>query len=556
MLSAHHLHKAFGLQVILEDVSISLTMGDRAALVGPNGCGKTTLLRILAGVESPDRGLVQRTPAGLRLGYLPQGMEFDAGDTLDSYLGRAAGDLPRLTAELERLAGELAAQPGAEPAAQPVAGEYDAALAQLSVAAEAVRRAPGVVGALGLGHLPADTPLAALSGGQKTRLALAAVLLAEPQVLLLDEPTNHLDLDMLEWLEAWLSAYRGAALIVSHDRAFLDRAVTRIIELDPATHRAREYGGNYSDYVEQQAAERERGWQAYTDQQAEIRRLRNTARHLRGLGRFRRGGKADTGDKFAKGFFANRGAATIGRAKHIEARLEHLRTDERIDKPLQGWQMKLDFGAAPASGQDVVMLEALAVGYGEHMLLGGLSLQIRHGERVALVGPNGAGKTTLLRTIAGRLPPIAGRARLGANVRLGYMAQEQELLDPGRDALATIRGVAPLSETDARSFLHYFLFSAGEVFVPAGALSYGERARLALATLVAQGCNCLLLDEPINHLDIPSRARFEQALAGFEGTVLAVVHDRYFIERFASLVWEARDGTIRVRYPDAPAPNG
>jgi ATP-binding cassette subfamily F protein 3 len=257
------------------------------------------------------------------------------------------------------------------------------------------------------------------------------------------------------------------------------------------------------------------------------------------------GGKADSGDKFAKGFFANRGAGTIARAKAIEHRIEKLLTEDRLEKPRMGWQMKLDFGEVPASGQDVLALEDLAVGYGDVPLLSGLNGVVRHGTRLALVGPNGSGKTTLLRTIAGRLPPLAGRARLGANVHLGYMAQEQELLPPDLNALEFIRRRASLSETDARSFLHYYLFAGDDVFVRVGDLSFGERARLALAGLVVEGCNFLMLDEPINHLDLPSRARFEQALAGFDGTVVAVVHDRYFIEGFATELWEVDGGGLR-----------
>ena len=237
----------------------------------------------------------------------------------------------------------------------------------------------------------------------------------------------------------------------------------------------------------------------------------------------------------------------MGRAKHIEARIEHILTDERLEKPRPSWQMKLDFGAVPTSGQDVLVLEDLSVGYDGVPLLTGLNATLRHGTRVTLIGPNGAGKTTLVRTIAGRLPALAGRARLGSNVRVGYMAQEQELLDPALNPLETIRRRAPLSETDARAFLHYFLFAGDDVFVPVGDLSFGERARLSLGALVVQGCNFLLLDEPINHLDLPSRARFEQALEGFEGTVLAVVHDRYFIERFASELWEVVGGGLRVQ---------
>jgi ATPase subunit of ABC transporter with duplicated ATPase domains len=400
--------------------------------------------------------------------------------------------------------------------------------------------------ALGLGQLALETLVATLSGGQKTRLALASVLLSDPQLLLLDEPTNHLDLDMLEWLEQWLSAYRGAVIVVSHDRAFLDATVNRILELDPNSHGLRAYSGNYSDYLEQKLAEREHARQAYTDQQQEIGRLRNTARQLRGLAKLRRGGKADDGDKFAKGFFGNRSAGTVCRAKHLERRMQDLLTTERIEKPQAGWQMKLAFGEAPASGQDVLVLEELAIGYGDLALASDLNGHIISGARVALVGPNGAGKTTLARTIAGRLPPLAGRARLGANVRVGYMAQEQELLDPALNALETIRKLASLPETNARALLHYFLFAGDDVFVPVGALSFGERARLSLASLVVQGCNFLLLDEPINHLDIPSRARFEQALTAFEGTVLAVVHDRFFIAGFASEIWRLADGRLEI----------
>jgi ATP-binding cassette subfamily F protein 3 len=234
------------------------------------------------------------------------------------------------------------------------------------------------------------------------------------------------------------------------------------------------------------------------------------------------------------------------KAKSREKKLERfLDSEERVDKPKVGWQMKLDFEEPDHLGQDVFTSEELAVGYAGHpALLSGLNLSIRAGARIALTGPNGSGKTTLLRTMAGFLEPLAGRLRLGTSVRLGYMAQEQELLDAGQSALEALRDAAPLGETEARSFLHFFLFEGDDPLRPAGSLSYGERARLELALLVAQGCNFLLLDEPINHLDIPSRTRFEQALSHFEGTVLAVVHDRYFIERFATQLWVVEDGRI------------
>jgi ATP-binding cassette subfamily F protein 3 len=352
---------------------------------------------------------------------------------------------------------------------------------------------------------------------------------------------------MLEWLEGWLNRFPGAALIVSHDRAFLDNTVTSILELDANTHGIKPYPGNYADYLEQKLAEHEKQLQAYQDQQDEIAQLRSAAAHIRGLTKMKKGGKADGGDKFATGFFGNRATKNVaGRAKHIESRLERLLAEERIEKPRSSWQLKLNFRAPVHQSKDVLVTEKLAVGY-DRPLLAGLDLKIRAGQRIALTGPNGSGKTTLIRTIAGKLQPLDGSLKLGGTVRLGYMAQEQELLDPQWNALQTIQSVAPFNETEARNFLHYFLFKGDDALRLSSALSFGERARLQLAVLVAQGCTFLLLDEPINHLDIPSRARFEEALANFKGTVIAVVHDRYFIDRFASEVWLIRDGQIAAR---------
>ncbi len=539
-LTAHHLSKSVGVQVVLDDVSFSLNPGERAGLVGPNGCGKTTILRILVGLDKPDAGSVQLTPADLCVGYLPQGFEFHADETLGDVLARAQGDPQKLTAQVERMAEAL----GRAPDRLDLQREYDAALARLASATFDAGLGPGVLSALGLGHLPLTMRVATLSGGQKTRAALACVLLSKPQLLLLDEPTNHLDIAMLEWLERWLSDFRGAALIVSHDRTFLDRTVTRILDLNPVTHTIRGYAGNYSDYVEQKLAERERQQSQWRDQEYEIRRMKQDI--ARTKDQAKRVELSTTPGQPGVRRYAKKVAT---KAKSREKKLErYLESDERLDKPRLGWQIKLEFGDTLTSGQDVLTLEDVSVGYGENVLLHDLNLQLRQGSRVALIGPNGAGKTTLVRAITGDLPPLAGRVRLGAKVRVGYMAQEQESLDPALDAFTTIRSLAPMSDTDVRAFLHYFLFSGDDVFVPVGSLSFGERARLALATLVAQGCNLLLLDEPINHLDIPSRARFEQALAAFEGTILAVVHDRYFIERFATLVWQVENGTVRVSF--------
>jgi ATP-binding cassette, subfamily F, member 3 len=536
MLTAHHIHKTYGIQPILENISFSLSNSERVGLIGPNGSGKTTLMRILAGIEQPDSGTVLSTRPSLRIGYLAQGMQFNDEQTLQATLHLDAVPSADLEAEIASLAAAIASNPDDST----VQARYDTVLHQLISNSQL----PSILAPLGLADMPLDTPVKHLSGGQKTRLMLARVLLEEPHLLLLDEPTNHLDIEMLEWLEDWLNRFQGAALIVSHDRAFLDNTVTSILELEPSTHGIKSYPGNYADYLEQKFSECEKQAQAWQDQQDEIAQLRSAATQIRGLTKMKKGGKSDSGDKFAKGFFGNRATKNVaGRAKHIEARIEKILTEERIEKPKQNWQIKLDFGAPAHQSKDVLVMEKLSVGY-DKPLLSDLNLYIRAGQRIALTGSNGTGKTTLVRTIAGRLDPLAGSLKLGMTVKLGYMTQEQELLNPGLNALQTVQAVAPFNGTEARNFLHYFLFKGDDALRPTSALSFGERARLQLGVLVAQGCTFLLLDEPINHLDIPSRARFEEALANFKGTILAVVHDRYFIERFATDVWNVKEGKI------------
>ena len=537
-ITAHQISKSYGLNPILKDITFSVNLGERVGFIGPNGSGKTTLLRIMAGEEEADSGHVSLSPAGLHLGYLAQGFEPEPTLTLSQLLQQTVDDPAAIEAELARLGLALSEEPERED----VQVAYDEALARLSRVDDG--RIQSTLTIFNLDNIDPDLSVRHLSGGQKTRLAIALIILDEPDMLLLDEPTNHLDVEMLEWLEEWLADFPGGAMIVSHDRTFLDRTVTRIIDLNPETQTVRDYPGNYSDYLEQYLQEQEKLLSAYRDQVYEIRRMRQdiaqTMEQARSVERSttpRQPNVRRLAKKVAK------------KAKSREKKLDrYVASDERVEKPKQGWQMKLAFSQAEYIGRDVLRLENLAVGYpGQSPLLANLNEEITLGQRVVLTGPNGSGKTTLLRTIAGQIKPLSGTFHIGSSVQMGYMSQEQENLVPDRTPLDTIQAVAAMNQTEARSFLHFFLFTGDEAIRPVAQLSYGERARLALARLVAMGCTFLLLDEPINHLDIPSRTRFEQALAHYQGTVLTVVHDRYFIERFATEIWWVVDSRLETQ---------
>jgi ATP-binding cassette subfamily F protein 3 len=535
MLSAHSISKTYGLHTVLQDITFNISHNDRLGLIGPNGCGKTTLLRILTGQEMPDSGTVVRTPPALRIGYLPQGFDLDPSLTL------AEVCTPTPTRNPESVLIEIAAKLAENPNDKDLQSRYDDALLTFE---HANQQPVNVLTSLGLADIPPDHCVGELSGGQKTRLMLARLLIQSPQLLLLDEPTNHLDIAMLEWLESWLKRYNGAVLIISHDRAFLDNSVSSILELDPSTHGIRSYSGNYTNYLEQKLNEQENQLQTYNYQQAEIRRMRQDivrtkqqSLNVELTTTSRQPGVRRYAKKVAR--------KALSREKKLERFLE---SDDLVEPPRPSWQIKLDFAAPTHVSRDVLVTDDLSVGYpGVAPLLTHLRLQIRGGERVALTGPNGCGKTTLLRTIAGKLEPVAGSIRMSPSARLGYMTQEQEHLDLSKRPLEIIQSAGVFNETEARHFLHFYLFSGDDPLRPAGSLSYGERSRLELALLVARGCTFLLLDEPINHLDIPSQARFEQALARYTGTVLAVVHDRYFIEEFATEMWVVEDGRIKQK---------
>ncbi|MCC6260354.1 MAG: ABC-F family ATP-binding cassette domain-containing protein [Anaerolineales bacterium] len=540
MLSIHNLSKNFGIQPVLQNINFNINTNERIGLIGANGSGKTTLMRILAKLDKPDFGNVTSTNPHLRIGYLAQGMDFDSQQTLHSVLGvdppTGAMFAPQTdpALEIESLAMQLALYPDDVILQQ----KYDSVLNQLSSDSNQLG---AMLEAFGLSHLAPETPITHLSGGQKTRLMLAKVLLEEPNLLLLDEPTNHLDIEMLEWLENWLNHFQGAVLMVSHDRVFLDNTVNKILELDSITHSVKMYDGNYSDYLEQKQNELDKQLSEYKDQQTEIRRMKDDinrtkqqALHVEMTTTPRTPGVRRIAKKVAV------------KAKSREKKLNrYLDSDERVEKPNSSWKLKLDFGKPEHQSKDVLVTESLSIGYAqEKPLLEDINLFIKAGQRVVLTGENGAGKTSFIKTIAGEIPPLAGSFRLGGATKLGYMAQEQELLNSNLNAVQTIQNISSMNETDTRNFLHYFLFKGDNALRISSKLSYGERARLQLAMLIAQGCTFLILDEPINHLDIPARERFEEALENFQGTILAVVHDRSFIERFATDVWLAKDGKI------------
>ncbi|NLS75781.1 MAG: ABC-F type ribosomal protection protein [Chloroflexi bacterium] len=543
MLQVSNIAKSYGGDQILDRVSFVVNPGERVGLIGPNGCGKTTLLRIIMGQETPDQGSARLSPPGARVGYLAQALEYAPDDTVGQAMWQARGPLDQARQRMQALAAAMSSAQG--EALERALADYGEALAAYEALGgyEMGHRIDAILDGLGLAQVDQETPVAILSGGQKTRLGLARLLLAEPHLLLLDEPTNHLDMDALEWLEGFLRSYAGAVVVVSHDRTFLNNTVTRILELDPVTHTVTEYPGDYTAYAAAKERELKVQWQTYGDQQDRIAQYERSIRGLRG--------QAMNIENTTVHFYWRKQALKIARRAVTQARrLQRLlESEDRVDKPKPTWTMKLAFADTPAAGQEVLALEELGMAFGEHVLFQGVNQLLRQGERIALLGPNGSGKTTLLRLVTGELEPTSGRARLGANVRLGYYSQEQEHLDDDSTPLEEIQRLGSLGETEARSFLHYFLFAGDDVFVPVGELSYGERARLALAKLVARGCNLLLLDEPINHLDIPSRENFERAMSEYEGTVLMVAHDRTFVERLATGIWALGDQTIR-RYVD------
>ena len=546
MLVATQITRRFGPDLILDRVSLTINRGDRVGLIGPNGAGKSTLVRILVGLDQPDGGAIARTPPDLRIGYLPQALLDLEHGTVGDVLLDARGTLGQAEARIARVEAALAA-PGLDAAAtEALLEEYGEAQTAWEAAGgyDRAHRAEVIGAGLGVDAFGLDTPIARLSGGEKTRLGLARLLLDEPDLLVLDEPTNHLDIEALEWLETFLHGFPGAMLLVSHDRTFIDAVATRTLVLDPETHALKAYAGGYSAYDAARQAEREKQAAAWQDQQAYIAEVEADIRRIKGQAQAIQGGP-----KRGRDFYGRVSAKVARQAKSRERKLErYLDSEDRVEKPRERWGLKLDLQGSDGGSEIVARAEGLGFAYpGRPPILADVSFDLLADQRIALIGPNGAGKSTLMRLLLGQLELTGGRLRVSPSAKVGYLAQESETLDPAQTVLESLRMVVPWNETEARNFLHRFLCGGDAPHRRVGVLSYGERVRLQLARLVAGGSTVLLLDEPLNHLDIPARERFEDALHGFEGAILLVSHDRYFVERFAEEVWELRDGRLQVR---------
>jgi macrolide transport system ATP-binding/permease protein len=549
LLSVEQISKAYGPVTVLEGVSAQLTTGERVGLVGANGSGKSTLLRIITGELPADDGRVT-VAGGAEIGYLPQEQPSAAHLSIDALILESIGGLRSVEARLRHLEGILTQAQG---------GALDAALAEYGEVAERFERRGGytldhqidaVLSGLGLAHLPRDRQVGTLSGGERARVMLAALLLQAPDLLLLDEPTNHLDFASAAWLESFLAGYRGAFLAVSHDRHFLNRAVTRILEIDDHTRTPGEYPGNYDAYRAAKAREYVQLEEAYAQQQDELKELR---RAIKVTGRQVSHARPPTdNDKFAKHFFREQVDRAISRnVRNAEERLKRLEA-EPAPKPPRLLRINPDLDPAELRSNQAVAVEGLSKRYGDRTILEDVSFTLGSRARVIVVGEDGAGKSTLLDLIAGRSRPDAGTVRLAGGARVGYL--DQNATDLSRDSTlieSYLDGLDGPRDDLVNGLFHYGFFRADDLSKQVGQLSLGQRRKLQLAKLMAGRANLLLLDEPTTHLSLDLLEAFERALADFPGPILAVSHDRWTIERFGGQVWELRDGRL-IQYHDDP----
>ena len=548
VLSVTDISKSYGVTPILEKVSFHIEAGEKIGVIGVNGAGKTTLLNILAGKDKPDSGSIFMSN-DITLGYLTQQDTFDDAGTILDETRRIYRDLERMESEMSELsqriakaAGEVSGDgghggggrgDGSRELSPDHTADYDAMLKRYGDLQDRYREMggftyksemKGILSSMAFDESYYDKKIKTLSGGERTRLALACLLMEKPDILLLDEPTNHLDIGMLKWLEQFMKSYKGAVMIVSHDRYFLDQMTDRIFEVEH--NRLKCYNGNYTAFAEKKKQEREADLRAYSKQQDEIRREEDIIRK-----------------------FKERGTEHLAkRAASREKKLAHM---DIIEKPdAAPGTLKISFHQKYKSGNDIFTAEDLSMRFPGHLqpLFSGVSFDIRRGERICVVGSNGIGKTTLLRILSGELEKSGGYLRRGVNLDIGYYDQRQERLDPENTVIDEIYDTFRLyKESEIRAFLGRFMFKGDSVFTKVGDLSGGEKARLALLKLMMSGSNVLLLDEPTNHLDIESKEVFEDALLAYPGTIIAISHDRYFLNRIATKIYEMEAGGI-VKY--------
>ena len=519
ILALQDVKKSFGTHEVLKSVSFTLQEGERMGMVGVNGSGKSTLMKIIAGLESADSGSVN-IQKGLRLGYLAQHGELTGEETVLETLESVFEPQRRMEAEMRALEQEMAVS-GTDPEALRIlGGKYDALTREFERGNGYGWRSSvqGVLAGLKLRDYQ-DMKTGFLSGGERTRLCLGRMLLTEPDLLLLDEPTNHLDLKSIAWLEEYLAAFRGAVIVISHDRYFLDRVCGRMAELLMGS--VETYDGNYTEYLEKRTAVYEIRMKAWQLQQKEIARQEAIIEMYR---RFNR-------------------EKSIRAAESKQKRLDKI---ERLEKPQEENQVRFRFETRRRTGDDVLITEGLRKGYGERVLFSDLKMHVRAGDRIALIGDNGTGKSTLLKCLTGEEKPDGGTIRWGTGVDLGYYDQHQAGLHENKTVLDEVWDRFPrMEQYEVRGALGLFLFTGDDVFAPVSTLSGGEKGRVALTELMLRKDNVLLLDEPTNHLDMDSREVLEDALSGFPGTIIAVSHDRYFINRFAEKVWVLDGQEIR-----------
>ena len=516
ILSCQNISKAFVENQVLKNVSFHIEDHEKAAIAGINGAGKTTLLRIIVGEMTPDDGQVVLAK-DKTLGYLAQNSTVDTSHTIYEELLSVKADLLRLEEKIRECENNMKHADG--DALEDLMKQYTSLTHAFETGGGYLYRSElvGVLKGLGFTEDEFSKPVATLSGGQKTRVALGRLLLQNPDLIILDEPTNHLDMTSIAWLETYLLNYKGAVLIVSHDRYFLDRIAGKVIEIDQS--KATTFMGNYSDYAVKKEQLRVAAWNAYMNQQRDIKHQEEVIEKLKSFNREK----------------------SIKRAESREKMLDKI---EVIEKPSEvRTDMKLTLTPRILSGNDVLTVEHLSKSFDSHKLFTDVNFEIKRGEHVAIIGDNGSGKTTLLKILNGLVPADQGTFRLGSNVEIGYYDQEHHVLHSEKTLFEEISDDYPyLNNTQIRNVLAAFLFTGEDVFKRISDLSGGERGRVSLAKLVLSNANFLILDEPTNHLDIMSKEILEDALNGYEGTILYVSHDRYFINRTAHRILDLTEG--------------